>query len=197
MSISTGKIAKLFALSSALFIFVLGILAILFYFYLLPGLLDPQGDVRSGCIRDDLPTISNGAGMVVSGHHTYCDDVVHDSAVYVYLHKQEDAESRSTLIFRYADKPDVSDPRFEWNDHSTLSISVGDVIQISKMTSSKDGIKINYSIGKEEDTLAKAEQGKRELEEWSVLPFIGLIVLLWGSRRLTKAILKCDSVAAR
>jgi hypothetical protein len=111
--------------------------------------LDPQGAQNGSCFSEPLPPTLNGRGMVASGHHTFCDDIIHDSAVYIYLHKAGDADAPNSLIFRYADDGTTAPAKIEWKDANTLSIAVGAVLQVTKLVESVDGVAIRYAIGRE------------------------------------------------
>lgn len=125
------------------------ILVVLSVLYIAPERLNPQGGQNDSCFSEPLQPVFNGSGMVVSGHHTFCDNVVHDAAIYLYLHEAGGTDSPSSLIFRYADDPNTSPPTIEWKDAHTISISVGDVVQITRLIEFVDGIRIDYDIGRE------------------------------------------------
>ena len=140
------KIGKLFAF----FVLALIVGCALLFFYLWYDNLDPQGGNNYNCTKVELPPVPNKSGMVVTAHNTVCDVFGGNSAIYVYVHKLGQDESKKSLVFRYADKYDVPAPTFEWTSNMSLRISVGDVSQITKQLHEIDGVKITYEIGKED-----------------------------------------------
>ena len=172
-----------------LLISVLIILGMLFFFYILPDKFDPLGGGSESCITKQLPTIASSAGMVVSGQQTLCDDVVHDSAIYVHVHKSGEVESRRSLVFRYADYPSVDPPEIKWNNDSTLLISVGNVSQVTKMITFIDGVKIVYTVGNEEYPREAWQNHINNLKLFSVFVF----VLMLGLTNVCKNILSSIS----
>lgn len=103
---------------------------------------DPQGGSNPWCIKSELPSISNGTDMEVSGHRTDCDTLAKDSTVYVHLHRKGQQNSRSTLIFRY----DGNDPKIRWIDNDHVSIQVDGVSSISKQIMFVDDTSIKYEL---------------------------------------------------
>ncbi len=154
------------------------ILAILPVLYLLPRQFDPQGRANGSCFVNALPVVANGAGMSVTGHHTICDNMIHTSAIFVYLHKSGEPDSSRSLIFRYADDPLVAPPKIKWVNASTVSVSVGNVSQVTKQVSSLDGIHIVYSIGKEEFSREAWERSGYDLRLLEVGLFAATLTLL-------------------
>lgn len=109
---------------------------------------DPQGEANAWCIKTELPSVRNGAGLIVTAHQTDCDVIGKDGAVYVYLQKEGQAENKYSLIFRYVDDPLELPPRIEWTSATSLSISVGRLSQITKQVDRAAGVNITYTIGK-------------------------------------------------
>lgn len=103
---------------------------------------DPQGASNPWCIKSELPSISNGTDMEVSGHRTDCDTLAKDSTVYVHLHRKGQQRSRSTLIFRY----DGNDPKIRWIDNDHLSIQADGVSYIGKQVIFVYGISVDYKV---------------------------------------------------
>lgn len=119
-------------------------------YYRVPAWIDPQGESNGSCDSQAIPSISNRRDMIVSGHYTVCDNIIHNSAFYIYLHRSGEPENSQSLVFRYADDPTTPGPQISWRDPITVSISVGNVIQITKLVRQLDGINVVYSIGKQE-----------------------------------------------
>ncbi len=80
-------------------------LGIIFLLYCLASALDPQGDGNDICVKDPLLAVPGGQGMLVSGHQTLCENFIHDSAIYLYLHKAGEIDDPASLFFRYHDDP--------------------------------------------------------------------------------------------
>jgi hypothetical protein len=183
---TTKRVLKYFTLMMA----VVLILVMLSFFYILPDRLDPQGRSSASCNNEALLSLLNSAGMIVTAHYTLCDDVVHDSAIYVYVHKSEEPESRQTLVFRYADYPTVAPPKIEWIDNSTLFISVGDVSQITKMLTDVEGVKIVYTIGKEEYPRDAWQKHIDKLKLSAAFIFALMLGLIYVCKKIVSSILK-------
>lgn len=109
---------------------------------------DPQGGNSAWCDSEKLPSVPNGSGMVVTAQNTVCSGFGGSSAIYVHLHKIAEVDSSETLVFRYSDKPEVEPPKIEWTTNSSVRITVGNVIEVSKQLSSMEGVNIIYDIGK-------------------------------------------------
>ena len=179
---------------SALLICALCVLIILFFFSRLPNALDPQGEARGdNCIVEELPPISNGAGMIATGHVTLCDNIVHDVATYIYVHRLGKEDSRRSLVFRFGNENDGTDddvPKITWVGRSTLHISVGHVSEVSKQIDSLDGVKISYSIGKEDFPREYSDRYDKETIHIAEVMFVLLLVLIYVCVIFARSILK-------
>jgi hypothetical protein len=134
--------------------------------------LDSLGETNgANCdTRGDFPSVPNGAGMVVTGHSTGCAVVLLSTAftTYVYVHKAGENDSAKSLVFRFDESPESStDPQIVWSDTSNLKISVPEVDAVTKQLTSINGVKISYSIGKEENSLEEVERDVRHGAELS------------------------------
>jgi hypothetical protein len=148
-----------------------------YFFARLPDYLDPQGiapkDMNAeSCFSAALPDVAGGDGLVVSGHHTYCDNFIHDSAVYVYLHRVNEPADRRHLVFRYSDYAWLPEPKIRWTGTSALYISVGPVVEVTKEVSSMEGVRITYSIKSEQYSRRDADR-----EVYDVLLLAGGVLL--------------------
>ena len=68
-------------------------------------------------------------------------------------------------------------PRIVWSDNSNLHISVSEVGAVTKQLTSINGVKISYSIGKEEYSLEEVERDVRhgaELSSFWLIFWIGV-----------------------
>jgi hypothetical protein len=110
---------------------------------------DPQGGANAWCIKTELLAVPNGAGLIATAHQTDCDAIAKDGAVYVYLQKEGQTESKHTLIFRYFDLATENPPEIIWASESSLRISVGRVSTITKKVEHAAGVDITYVIGRE------------------------------------------------
>jgi hypothetical protein len=165
----TLTLLKYFALALC----VICLLISLFFLYRFPGYLDPQGGGEDGsCFSLALPAIPNGSGLVVSGHHTMCDDIIHSSAVYVYLRRSGEVDDSRHLIFRYLHEDGEAEPRATWTSKSTLSISVGTVVLVSKAVPSLEGVSISYAVKHEKYPRSDEERETRTLKIVAVGFFI-------------------------
>ena len=122
-------------------------LGILFLICRLPATLDPQGGSNHSCVNQPLMTVPGSQGMLVSGHQTLCGNFIHDSAIYLFLYKAGGIDNPASPFFRYDDDPLVDPPKVRWISDSKIKVSAGDVVQITKILPSIDGISIEYSIG--------------------------------------------------
>ncbi len=127
-----------------------GVLVTLVVFFRLPALFDPQGGNNGSCFDDALGQISNGSGMIVSGHYTLCDDYFHSSGVYLYLHGSAEPDRRENLILRYSnDCCGGARPKIAWHGAGALTIAIGNVDQVTKLVPSLRGVHIDYAVGSE------------------------------------------------
>jgi hypothetical protein len=176
---------KFYVLSFLLFLFVSGILAIAVYFYFLFTQFNPQGKATANCIKEEILAKPNGVDMIVTAHKTNCRRNKNYSTFYVYLHKQGVVDKADFLIFKYADEPDAPAPAVEWNK-DILLISTGDVFHIAEQVSSKDGITIHYTLGKEDDEWVKGNPERWARVEIAAFLFLMMILLVISSYKVIK-----------
>jgi len=162
----------------------LAILGILYFLFLLPNHLDPHGGASRDCFNEAIPSVSANGNLVISGHHTLCGD----SAVYLYLHKPGEAESSSSLVFRYFDEPTEKLPRIEWLNNHVLQISVGKVSQITKMRTTAEGVQIKYVIGEEKYSRDSWQERNGRLKNIAVLLAVVFLLLIYACKLLLKSI---------
>jgi len=135
----------------ALAVSALLIAATAYTLYLIPSRIDPQVRGPGSCFSRALPSIPNANGLIVSSYESVCDDFSLSSAVYVYLHRPGEQDDSGSLILRYANRPPDSNlPKIRWIDDKSLSISVNEAILVTKILNSSHGIRISYSIVKED-----------------------------------------------
>jgi hypothetical protein len=112
---------------------------------------DPQGGHSIFCSEnEDFKPISNNRGWTVTGHWTNCGWMGGASQVYIFVHPENESESRSSLVFRYSDLGTEPYPVIEWQGESEVVIRVNRVSQITKILSSIGAIRITYKILEEE-----------------------------------------------
>lgn len=126
----------------------IGLATFIGYYWFLS--MDPQGEENSNCHSMKLKSIPNKTGLIATAHNTVCDVAGGNSAVYVYIHGQDQDDSRKSLVFRYSDKFDVPPPTIEWINDSSLRISVEAVSQVTKQLPRMGGVTITYEIGKQD-----------------------------------------------
>jgi hypothetical protein len=168
-----GKVVRYFLLVVS----ILGIFFVLKRLYNDLSPLDSLGQTDESCdTRGDFPSVRNGAGMVATGHSTGCAIVLLSTefTTYVYVHRAGDADSAKSLVFRFYESPEsFDDPKIVWTDNSNLQISIPEVGEVTKKLNSMDGVKISYSIGKEdwshEESLRLARHVDEILLVWLVI----------------------------
>jgi hypothetical protein len=150
-------------------------LAVLACCYSVFRVVDPQGESSENCIRSDLPSNPNGFGMIATAHTTYCDYfIAHGNGVtYIYVHGARESDSRSSLVFRFdnGDREGAQQPQIRWSGKSSLHISVGTVGEVTKQVNSVEGVKISYSIEKEQ--VARGESFRLKMY------FLGVMLILF------------------
>jgi hypothetical protein len=148
MRTSLSKVARYFLLVVS----VLGIALVLDDLYIVLRPQDPLGEASNNCIKGDLPSVPNGTGMVATAHVTSCSfGLAHGAeTTYVYLHGLGEKDSRESLVFRFANASNLYRPQMVWSNNSALHISVSEVGEVTEQVTSKDGVKVSYSIGKED-----------------------------------------------
>lgn len=137
----TRQIAKVVVTSLLL-------IAALLWFW--PTDKDPQGGAGPWCDNVNFQPIAGASGWTVSWHNTTCSGFGGSSAVYIYVHRAEQKESRETLVFRFFEAGGASLPKIEWLGETKLSIQVEHVSQITKQVSSIGPVTIAYKVGKQD-----------------------------------------------
>jgi hypothetical protein len=148
MRVNFGKIARYFLLTVS----VLGIALVVIDLYAVLRPQDPLGVANYDCIKGDLSSVPNGSGLVATAHVTSCSfGLAHGAeTTYAYVHKAGEIDSKESLVFRFANAGNLYRPQMVWNDDSSLHISVSEVGEVTEKVTSKEGVKISYSIGKED-----------------------------------------------
>jgi len=150
MRTKLGKVARYFLLVVS----ILGLFFVLKLLYNDLSPLDSLGQTDESCdTRGDFPSVPNGTGMVATGHSTGCAIVLLSTefTTYVYVHKAGEKDSAKSLVFRFYESLEFfDDPKIVWSDDSNLHISISEVGEVTKQLNSMDGVKISYSIGKED-----------------------------------------------
>ncbi len=170
---------------------VLGIAVFLHNLYIVLRPQDPLGEANYDCIKGDLPSIPNGSGLVATAHVTSCSfGLAHGAeTTYAYVHQAGEKDSKESLVFRFANAGNLYRPQMVWNDDSSLHISVPEVGEVTEQVTSREGVKISYSIGKEDMTREESLRLRiRDAEissGWLIL-FIAICVLSAGSIRRRK-----------
>jgi hypothetical protein len=160
------------------FLVVLSILGILIALHRLYGdlypLLNWQGEIDGSCdLRSDLPSVPNGTGMVAKAHVTGCEAWPLPSVAYttyIYVHRVGEPDSANSLVFRFYAASD--DLNIVWADDSNLHVSISEVGDTSKQITSIGGVKISYSIDKEESS---PEEIARLVRHDEAVSFVWLI----------------------
>ena len=111
---------------------------------------DPQGDASLWCDKEEMVSIPNSNGWVVSGHNTICTGYGGNSAVYIYVHPVGESSSNKFLVFRYFQYGGEGLPKIEWIDGNNISIKIDRVSEITKKLDNLGPIRIHYTIGKED-----------------------------------------------
>jgi hypothetical protein len=173
-----GQFARYFFLAAS----VLAIFVVLDDLYIVLRPQDPLGEASNNCIKGDLPSVPNGTGMVATAHVTSCSfGLAHGAeTTYVYLHGLGEKDSRESLVFRFANAGNLYRPQMVWSDNSALHISVSEVGEVTEQVTSKDGVKISYSIGKED--MSRKESFRIRIQDakssFVLLIFLTLICVL-------------------
>lgn len=144
---------------------VLGIAVTLFGLYIMLRPQDSLGNANDNCARQDFPSIPSGNGTVATSHTIDCTYfIAHgEETTFVYVHKTGQEDSRKSLVFRFANASNVDDPLIAWSDSSDLRISVSEVGEVTKQLAVIDGVKILYSIGKEDAPVGESDRIRRRI----------------------------------
>jgi len=167
-----GKVARYLMLAVS----VLGIAVVLDNLYIVLRPQDRLGEASNNCIKGDLPSVPNGSGMVATAHVASCSfGLAHGAeTTYAYVHKTGDKDSRESLVFRFANAGNLYRPQMVWSDNSSLHISVSEVGEVTEQVTSKEGVKISYSIGKED--MSREESLRLRMHD-AEISFVWLIFL--------------------
>jgi hypothetical protein len=167
---------------------VISVVVTLIYLFYLPEALDPQGRGDNGCFTVALPSIPNNNGLVASGHNRICDDYVHFSDTYVYLRHVDGKDDRGSLIFRYTDDSLSGPLVIRWLSRSVLSVSIDGVMQITKLVSYSNGVRIVYSVGREKYSQDQWVSYVRDLKLIAVGAIVVDVILFILYRRLSSSL---------
>jgi hypothetical protein len=111
---------------------------------------DPQGNETLSCYKAELPSVPSSAGMAVTAHNTVCGDFGGTSAIYIYVHRLGEKESRQNLVFRYSERGDWELPKISWKSENELTIQVPRVVQVTKIVRTIGPVRIKYDIGQQD-----------------------------------------------
>lgn len=142
-----------------------GVAAVLLGLYgtLLP--IESLGEASDNCAREDFAPVPNGYGLVATAHFTTCDYfIIHgDQTTYIYVNKEGTKDGRKALVFRFSNFDHLDPPEIAWSNKSTLHISVPAVGEVTKQIATIDGVKILYSIGKEDVPAGESDMNRRRI----------------------------------
>lgn len=143
----------------------------------LGNLINPQGEASSSCIIEKIGPTANQAGVSVYGHITYCDDLIHQSTVYLYLSRSYPVEDKVDLVVRYEFDPRNPPPHVEWVSSSAVNISIGDIIQLTKLEKVHLGVSLDIGLRREERPQSEWDATVLRLEIGLVIVVIIMVVL--------------------
>jgi hypothetical protein len=172
MTFGLGKVARYILLILSAF----GIALVLFGLYSDFRPVDSLGDTNEDCIKTDLLSAENGAGIVATAHVTDCTfGLAHGAeTIYVYLHRLGEKDSSKSLVFRFDNIKSWDRPHVKWINSTNLHISIREVGEISKQITSLGDIKIFYSI----DQLDISAEESSRLTKHDALMLCAWLVLL-------------------
>lgn len=139
--------------------------------------IDALGEASDNCAREDFSPVPNGSGLVATAHFTSCGYfIIHgDATTYTYVHPEGTKEGRKSLVFRFSNFDHFDPPEIMWSDKSSLHIFVPAVGEVTKQVAAINGVKIFYSIGKEDEPAGESERLNKHIAE-ALFPI--LIVLI-------------------
>ena len=180
-----GKIARYLLLVVSL----LGIVLALKFLYDDIGPSDSLGEASDNCATGDLPAVPSGSGMVATAHFTSCTyGFAHGlETTYVYVHKAGEKGERKSLVFRFDNGGHLDEPQITWSDSVNLHISVAAVGEVTKQIALIDGVKISYSILKED---MSREESLRIRMHYAKILFACLVFLTGICSLTVRSILK-------
>lgn len=161
MRTKVGKIARYLLLAVS----GVGIAVILFGLYKTLRPIDALGEASDNCVREEFSPVPNGSGLVATAHFTSCDYfIIHgDQTTYIYVNKDATKEGEKFLVFRFNNFDHLDPPEIMWSDKSSLHISVPAVGEVTKQVAAIDGVKIFYSIGKEDVPAGETNRIRRRI----------------------------------
>jgi hypothetical protein len=156
-----GKVVRYFLLSASIF----GIAIVLFGLSIMLRPRDSLGEADGNCARQDFPSIPNGNGMIATSHLVDCTYfIAHgEETTFVYVHRSDEKDSRGSLVFRFANAGNLDIPFLTWSDSSDLRISVSQVGEVTKQVPAIEGVKILYSIGKEDAPAGETDRIRKRI----------------------------------
>ncbi|HTX15596.1 MAG TPA: hypothetical protein VMD77_09905 [Candidatus Baltobacteraceae bacterium] len=158
--------------------------------------LDALGEASDNCAREDFSPVPNGYGLVATAHFTSCGYfIVHgDATTYVYVNPEGTKEGRKSLVFRFSNFDHFDPPQIMWSNESTLHISVPAVGEVTRQIATIDGVKILYSIGKEDVPAGESDRDRRRI---ALVLFVLLVFLTAICVITAKSIRKANKVSGR
>jgi hypothetical protein len=172
---------KLWKIARYILVVVSGVgsAVILFGLYKTLRPIDALGEDSENCVRQDFSPVSNGSGLVATAHFTSCDYfIVHgDQTTYIYVNKVGTKEDRKSLVFRFSNFDHLDPPEITWSDKSSLHISVPVVGEVTEQVAAIDGVKIFYSISKEDLPAGESEKENAHIAEVLFPILIALIAI--------------------
>lgn len=138
--------------------------------------IDALGEASDNCAREDFSSVPNGSGLVATAHFTSCGYfIIHgDATTYIYVHPEGTEDGRTSLVFRFSNFDHFDPPEIMWSDKSSLHISVPAVGEVTKQIATIDGVKILYSIGKEDVPAGASDRTRRRI---ALLLLVSLVFL--------------------
>jgi hypothetical protein len=127
--------------------------------------LDALGEDSDNCVRQDFSPVPNGSGLIATAHSTSCDYfIIHgDQTTYIYVNKEGTKEGRKSLVFRFDNFGHLDPPEIMWSDKSSLHIYVRAVGEVTKQIATINGVRILYSIGKEDVPAGESDRNRRHI----------------------------------
>lgn len=179
------------ALYSLLTVSGVGVIVILLGLYGTLRPIDALGEASDNCAREDFSPVPNGSGLVATAHFTSCGYfIIHgDATTYIYVHPEGTKEGRKSLVFRFSNFDHFDPPEIMWSNKSTLHISVPAVGEVTKQIATIDGVKILYSIAKEDVPAGASDRIRRRI---ALLLFVSLVFLTAICVITAKSIQKLD-----
>lgn len=143
-------------------------------------LVGSDGALSADCAKEEYASVPNGAGIVATAHQLYCTGLATTATTYVYVHRRDELDSPSSLVFRFDNADSDPPPNMAWTNPTTLELSISEVGEITRQLNSIGSVRIAYRIRIQDVAAGTSFRQNERFEGESLLVlavFVGALIL--------------------